>query len=153
MTSALRALEAWGHEQVEAGHPVREVVDEILGDTGAPAAFLAVAVDVLLSHVSGQDLALIPFVSSPELLKLDWDRFTRDRIGLNRLETDGGPTAPGAATNASLQARRSRQTSLMWLAPKFLFGEDEALAESLRARLIEERSRLELAARDALPQL
>ena len=149
MTSALRALEAWGHEQVEAGHPVLEVVYEILGDGDAPAAFLAVAVDVLLSHVSGPDPALIPFVTSPELLKLDWDRFTRDRIGLDRLETDEGPPASGAATNASLQARRSRKTSLIWSAPEFLFGEDEALAELLRARLIEERSRLELAGRDA----
>jgi hypothetical protein len=146
MTSALRALEAWGHEQVEDGRPVLEVVDEILGESGAPAAFLAVAMDVLLSHVSGPDPALIPFVTAPELLKLDWDRFTRDRIGLDRFETDEGPTVPGAVTNALLQARPSRKTSLLWSAPQFLFAKDETLAESLRARLVSERARLGLAA-------
>src|SRR5574341_693792 len=47
---ALMALEAWAHGRIENGEPVDSVVAEVIGDSTAPAAYLLVAVDLLLSH-------------------------------------------------------------------------------------------------------
>jgi hypothetical protein len=50
VTSALMALEAWAHRQIEAGVPFDKVLADVLGPANAPAAYLLVAVDLLLSH-------------------------------------------------------------------------------------------------------
>ncbi len=142
LTSMLRALEAWGHEQVEAGRPVLEVVGDILGDEEAPAALLCVAIDVLLSHIEGPDPALMPFVTCPEALKLDHDRFIQDSIGLNRPERDDSPAVPGVVTNMSLWSRRSRQTSLDSDICAFLIHGDAETLEQVRDRLRTEIERL-----------
>lgn len=145
VTSALRALEAWGHEQIDQGRLVEDVLADVLGEAGSPisAPFLAVAVDLLLSHLSAPDPRLIPFIASPELLKLDFDRFNRDRTGVDQLGWWGNDGALGPGSNADLRERRSRQTCLQLEAPRFLLSEDESLADELRSRLQGQLERLD----------
>ena len=50
LTSALMALEAWAHRRIENGEPFDKVLVDVLGPNGSPAAYLLVAVDLLLSH-------------------------------------------------------------------------------------------------------
>ena len=50
VTSALMALEAWAHRRVDAGELVEAVIRDVLGDQTAPAAFLLIVVDLLISH-------------------------------------------------------------------------------------------------------
>ena len=49
-TSALMALEAWAHREIERGRPFEEVLHDVLGPDGSSIAFVAVAVDIVLSH-------------------------------------------------------------------------------------------------------
>ena len=48
--TALMALEAWGHQQTEAGRPFEDVLHDVLGPDGSSVAFVSVAVDLVLSH-------------------------------------------------------------------------------------------------------
>ncbi|WP_192250759.1 ATP-binding protein [Mesorhizobium caraganae] len=50
-TSALMALEAWGHSRIEAGVAPSQVLHEVLGPDGSSFAFLAVAVDLVVALV------------------------------------------------------------------------------------------------------
>ena len=50
VASALMALEAWAHGRIEKGDAVDKVVAEVIGQSPAPAAYLLVDVDLLLSH-------------------------------------------------------------------------------------------------------
>jgi hypothetical protein len=80
-TSALMALEAWGHWEIERGRPFGEVLHDVLGPDGSSIAFVAVAGDIVLSHWSvARDLAL-PIVASPEILAFDDARLPRDLSG------------------------------------------------------------------------
>ena len=145
LASALRALEAWGHDEIEGGRPVEDVVMEVLGspDDGMIAApFLAVAVDLLLSHLAAPDPRLMPFMTSPELLKLDFDRYNRDYTGISCLGGEDDDSGSGPPSNADLAARRSRQTCLRWQAPGFLIHGDPAVLTELRLTLETQRDRL-----------
>ncbi len=94
LTSAPMALEAWGHRRIEAGEPFDTVLADILGNPGAPAAYLLVAVDLLLSHWPLSREAAVPFLASPELLCLDRQRRLLDAMedpdifGLNALQKE-----------------------------------------------------------------
>jgi hypothetical protein len=79
--SALLALEAWVHTRIERGDPPEQVIADVLGPEGSPAAFLLVAVDVLISHWPKTMATAIPFLGSPELLTLDRTRQTHDGAG------------------------------------------------------------------------
>jgi hypothetical protein len=137
VASALRALEAWGQEQIDQGRSVEEVIADVLDPGAVPVAapFLAVAVDLILSHLAAPDARLIPYIASAELLRLDFDRFNHDRIGLHQIESGDVAGAPGSVGNADLSARRSRRTCLLWEAPRFLLDADTTHLEDLRARL------------------
>jgi hypothetical protein len=50
--TALTALESWGHLQIQAGRPFNDVLQDVLGPNGSSVAFLAVAIDLALSHWS-----------------------------------------------------------------------------------------------------
>lgn len=93
-TSALMALEAWAHNRIEEGEDFEKVLRDVLGPQGAPAAYLLVAVDLLISHwPKSQDFA-IPLVTCPELLSIDRDRTIYDQIptpdffGVNALQKE-----------------------------------------------------------------
>ena len=117
VTSALMALEYWGHERLENGDAIATVVKEMLGDQKVPAAFLLPVVDILISHWPASGIAAVPFVASPELLVADQPRPTRDEynrkfefpdiFGIEALKRE--PAGPKLET---LESRVSRHYSL-----------------------------------------
>lgn len=78
VTSALMALEAWAHRRVDAGEPVEAVIHDVLDDQTAPAAFLLIVVDLLISHWPKSRAAAIPYLACPELLAMDRHRIALD---------------------------------------------------------------------------
>src|SRR3546814_8260943 len=100
------ALEAWGHGRVEAGEQLDAVIADILGPHGNCAAYLLVAIDLLLSHWPASRELLVPFIASPELLAAD-----RGRAGHDPLSTLGFGVAQepaGRKRLADLQEKRPR---------------------------------------------
>ncbi len=84
--SALMALEAWGHRRIEAGQPFQGVLHDILGPDGSSIAFVAVAVDLVLSHWREAADVAWPMVATPELLEIDDARSIHDALDVDRLE-------------------------------------------------------------------
>jgi hypothetical protein len=116
--SALLALEAWAHTRIERGDPPEQVIADVLGPEGSPAAFLLVAVDVLISHSPKTMATAIPFLGSPELLTLDRSRQIRD--GMPEPDLMGWdairlPEPAGPVTLADLMGRLSRLNALQAL--------------------------------------
>ena len=84
---ALEALEYWGHQRVENGESLDEVVDQIVGDGSISGAILLVVVDLVLSHspLNGEKLA--DLIASPKVLALDDLRARHDIVA--RMSGDG----------------------------------------------------------------
>lgn len=115
LESGLMALEAWSHARVERGDAPEQVIADILGPEGSPAAFVLVAVDVLISQWPKSAKVIAPFLGSPELLSLDRSRQLHD--GMPEMDLLGwgaiGPNEPsGPIRLASLQERVSRRVPL-----------------------------------------
>ena len=137
-TSALMALEAWGHRRIEAGEPVDKMLADVIGTANPPAAYLLVAVDLLLSHWPKSRVAAVPFLACPELLCLDQQRTIHDGVeipdifGLKALQKE----PVGAANLASLKSRPSRRRMLYQLLGRYALDESvenrDELAEILR---------------------
>jgi hypothetical protein len=114
VASALMALEAWGHGRIEKGDPIDGVMSDVIGQSPAPAAYLLVAVDLLLSHWPGSHTAAVPFVACPELLCIDRQRVVADNLqmpdifGLKEISREPA----GLVSIESLKARPSRRSSL-----------------------------------------
>jgi hypothetical protein len=83
--SALMALEAWGHRQIEGGRPFADVIHDVVGPDGSSVALLSVAVDLALSQWSVARPSVWPLLASPELLCCDHWRYRHDLTGANRL--------------------------------------------------------------------
>ena len=114
VTSALMALEAWAHRQIEADQPFEKVLADVIGPPQAPAACLLVVVDLLISHWPKSRDVAIPFSACPELLCLDQERSIGDGMeipdfmGLKAVQKE-----PAGLANAdSLKARASRRFTL-----------------------------------------
>ncbi|TIP23070.1 MAG: ATP-binding protein [Mesorhizobium sp.] len=134
-TSALMALEAWGHSRIEAGAAPRQVLDDIFGPDGASFAFLAVAIDLVLSHWSiFRDVAW-PLAAASEVLKLDEDRHVRDVTGVDRLLAFEREQAGAKVKRADLDARPSRNSRLLNGFPYYAFHAEPKLAEAFRKSL------------------
>lgn len=137
VASALMALEAWAHRRIEAGDSVEVVLSDVLGEPGAPAAYLLVAVDLILSHWPKSSEAAVPFLASPELLCLDRQRQLHDNVeypdffGLKEIQKE--PT--GAATLQSLKDRPSRRYSLDQLIGHYAVSNATEARERLRGLL------------------
>ncbi len=130
--SGLKALEAWGHHRLDAGEPVEAVLADILGPVGSCAAYLLVAVDVLISHFPSTRSALVPFLASPQLLAIERDRRGHDQMDRGfRLAVGNEPS--GRVTLADLRAKPSRRATLENLLPAYL--SDDPASEVLRDRL------------------
>ena len=139
VTSALMALEAWGHKRVEDGDRTECVVAQIVGHPAISTAALLVAVDVVLSHGPQSIAAAIPLVACPELLCLDRLRPVHDNLkfpdllGLKGLQQE----PMGRATLDSLSQRNSRRMSLYDVLCRLPFGpadvREKARAIVLRA--------------------
>ncbi|RXT52934.1 hypothetical protein B6S44_19535 [Bosea sp. Tri-44] len=130
VASGLKALEAWGHARLDAGEPIDAVLPDILGPDGSCAAYLLVAVDLLISHWPASREALVPFMACPELLATEHSRHSLD------LMDDGsfsGREPSGKVLLADLAARPSRSIPLANMVVGCLA--DDALANRLRTQL------------------
>lgn len=114
ITSALMALEAWAHRRIEGGEKIEIILGDLIGPPGTPAAYLLVAVDLILSHwPKSRDFAP-PFLACPELLCLDRERQVHDSVeypdflGLKALQKKSA----GSAGVEDLKKRMSRNVSL-----------------------------------------
>ena len=137
ITSGLMAIEAWAHRRIEAGEDFNKVLADVLGPPGTPAAYLSVAVDLLLSHWPKSREAVVPFLACPELLCIDRERQVHDNIeypdffGLKVLRKE----PVGAVNVEDLKSRASRKLTLYeFLGNYAVFGPAE-LRETLRALL------------------
>ena len=128
VASALMALEAWAHGRIEKGEPVETVVAEVVGESPAPAAYLLVTVDLLLSHWPDSHKAAVPFVACPELLSLDLQRVVGDKtempdiFGLKELQRQPA----GLVSQESLRTRPSRRSALDRLLDSYALADYEA---------------------------
>lgn len=143
--SALMALEAWAHQRLETGDGFDIVLADVLGADDAPAAYLLIAVDLLLSHWPASRDAAVPFLACPELLSIDRMRLGNDLrppfpdiFGLRELQRE----PRGLATLDSLTTKPSRRASLDELLPYYVEGAPEEVRERLVALLREAVVRL-----------
>jgi hypothetical protein len=134
-TSALMALEAWAHREIERGRPFEEVLNDALGPDGSSIAFVAVAVDIILSHWRlARDVAW-PIVACPEFLEFDDARLTRDLTGVFRSRAVDREGATWRVKCADLESRLSRRNSLSRKIFGYVFGEKRDQLETLRTAL------------------
>ncbi|KFX71095.1 hypothetical protein TMS3_0103905 [Pseudomonas taeanensis MS-3] len=123
VTSALMALEAWAHRRIEAGEAFEAVLTDVLGPQGSCAAYLLVAVDLIISHWPKSLDVAAALLGCPELLCIDHTRQVHDRVempdffGLGALRSE----PLGSVTAADLKRRPSRQTTLDDLIGNFTF--------------------------------
>lgn len=113
VASALMALEAWGHRQIEGGRPAGEVLHDVLGPSGSSLAFVCVAVDLVLSHWSAMKEAAWPMLAAPELLQYDHIRLTQDQSGMGRFFATDREAEHWPVKSSDLLARPSRQRELI----------------------------------------
>lgn len=129
--SGLMALEAWAQERLDKGEDIQAVLNDILGPPGSCAAYLLIAIDVLVSHWPTRD-ALVPFLGSPHLLANDRKRYMHEALGR---VTFGQKEPAGRVQLADLSKRPSRGVMLELLLPYYL--PDDATGRSLRALIRE----------------
>lgn len=112
--SALMALETWAHRRIDKGEDVETVIADVLPSTSGSAAYLLVAVDLVLSHWPASAKAAFPFAACPELLCLDRERIEADRTYMpDFLGLDASFGANDELSGPDdLAARPSRQFSL-----------------------------------------
>ncbi len=142
-TSALMALEAWGHREIEAGRNFQDVMFDIIGDDRSSIAFLAVAVDLALSHWDAAHKSAWPLLAAPELLRYDDWRYKRDITRGNRLHL--GFKKEGAAwkvKRADLDARFSRLRRLWECVGDFGINGPKKEAEALQDALAAAHTRI-----------
>jgi hypothetical protein len=134
-TSALMALEAWAHREIERGRPFEEVLHDVMGPDGSSIAFVAVAVDIILSHWDvARDIAL-PIVATPEILEFDDARLPRDLSGFYTSSSFDREGSTWRIKRSDLEARPSRRNSLSNNIGDFVFNSGAAKLEDLRAAL------------------
>jgi|TARA_R110002124_G_scaffold287327_1_gene472906 hypothetical protein len=120
--SGLMALEAWGHQRIDAGEDISAVLSDLLGPSGSAAAYLLVAVDVLISHWPATRDHLVPFVTCPELLAIERGRRIHDEMARGGFNVGDEPK--GRVRLADLQAKPSRGVPLENLLPNYLNDDD-----------------------------
>lgn len=144
VSSGLMALEAWAHGRVEAGEPVADVIADVIGGGDAPACYLLIAIDIILSHWPESKRAAIPFVANPDLIILDRERGTReglevpDIFGLREIQRE--PVGPVSVKG--LNERRSRGTTLYEHLKFFTHGESREDREAVMSLLRDAIARL-----------
>jgi hypothetical protein len=144
VTSALMALEAWSHRRIEAGTAFDTVLTDVLGPRGSCAAYLLVAVDLVISHWPKSLDVAAAFLGCPELLCIDHTRQVHDRVempdffGLSALRSE----PHGSVTAAELKRRPSRRATLDELIGNFTFLASPEQHTRLRTLLDEAATRL-----------
>jgi energy-coupling factor transporter ATP-binding protein EcfA2 len=140
--SALMALEAWGHQQIEAGRPFEGVLHDVLGPDGSSIAFVSVAVDLVLSHWPASRDAGWPIMATPEILEFDNARYIRDLTGVNRMSAFDQEASTARVKRADLDAKPSRRAQLTDTFGHYVFRGEPQQLEALRGAL--ERARNEI---------
>ena len=144
ITSALMALEAWAHRRIEAGEPFETVLKDVLGSPGSCAAYLLVAVDLLISHWPKSAASAAEFLGCPELLCLDHRRSVNDQMetpdffGLGALQ----PEPRGEVSTAELKRRVSRRATLDGLIGNYALSATPEQLTKLTTLLTEAAERL-----------
>jgi energy-coupling factor transporter ATP-binding protein EcfA2 len=142
--SALMALEAWAHKRIEAGEAFEMVLTDVLSAGDAPAAYLLVAVDLVLSHWPASRNAAVPFLGCPELLTIDRQRWSHDItpmpdiFGLGNLQRE----PRGQATLESLKQRPSRRAMLDERLPELAIEGPEVVRQRVAGLLRDAAARL-----------
>jgi len=136
--SGLMALEAWAHQRIEAGDDISAVLRDVLGPTGSSAAYLLIAIDILISHWPATRDLLVPFVSCPDLLAIERGRGVRDAMASGCFVVGDEPK--GRVRLADLQAKPSRGVPLERLLSGYLG--DDATSNRVRELLDEAVARL-----------
>lgn len=143
VASALMALEAWAHLRIERDEPVPAVIDDVLGPQESPAAYLLVAIDVMLSHWPKSRESLWPFAASPDLLARDRDRFTNDYLNSNDIYTVWvHPEPAGSVRLDDLRRRPSRRMPLDAVLVDFALHGPVDMRESMKQALQGEVARI-----------
>jgi hypothetical protein len=141
-TSALMALEAWAHREIERGRPFEEILHDVLGPDGSSIAFVAVAADLALSHWrTARDVAW-PMVATPEILEFDDARLVRDRIGIYRSRDFDREPSAWRIKRADLEARPSRYNSLSNNIGDYVFHAQPGQLDKLRSALEQARNEI-----------
>lgn len=144
VSSGLMALEAWAHGRVEAGASVDNVILEVIGNGDAPACYLLIAVDLILSHWPASKEIAIPFVANPDLIIRDRERQTREGIempdlfGLREIQRE--PVGP--VSLKALNERPSRGTTLYETLKFYTHDENQEHRDRVVALLREAMERL-----------
>jgi hypothetical protein len=142
VASALMALEAWAHRQIEGGRTPGEVLHDVLGPSGSSVAFVCVAVDLVLSHWAVMKEAAWPMLAAPELLQYDHMRFTQDQSGIGRLSDSEPEGEHWPVKKADLLGRPSRRQEFIDKVGDYaLYGPDHLQAH-LRDALVIARDRV-----------
>jgi hypothetical protein len=143
VASALMALEAWAHLRIERDESVPAVIDDVLGPEGSPAAYLLVAVDVMLSHWPKSRECLWSFAASAELLAWDRDRFAYDHLNGNDIYAVWvHPEPAGAVRLDDLRRRPSRHMPLDAALVDFALHGPTDVRESMKQALQGEAARI-----------
>ena len=140
--SALMALETWAHRRIDKGEDVETVLTDVLPPTSGPAAYLLVAVDLVLSHWPNSAKAGIPIVACPELLCLDLQRNIADQVAIPDVLGLDALLSKTADLSSSdeLKARPSRRCSLDYLLGRYALSgplENRDELESMMLRAVE----------------
>ena len=138
VASALMALEAWGHGRIGAGEQLDSVVADVLGPDGGCAAYILVAVDILLSCWPGSRDQLVPFLASPELLVADRSRAAHDPT--SAIDMGFAKEPVGKVRLSDLRAKPSRGIALENVLAGYV--QDDATSRKLRALLTEASARV-----------
>lgn len=141
-TSALMALEAWAHREVERGRPFEEVMHDVLGPDGSSIAFVAVAADLALSHWRDARDVAWPMVATPEILEFDDARLVRDLSGVYKSSNFDREASAWRVKRADLEARPSRRSSLSNNIGDYVFHAQPSQLEALRAALDQARNEI-----------
>lgn len=142
VTSALMALEGWAHLRIEQGAPVQSVIDDVLGPEGTPAAYLLVAIDVMLSHWPATRGAIWPFAASATLLAMDRDRYAADLVHAQIATDFLRPEPVNLIRLENLQQRRSRRVPLDTVLVNFGAFGPSVVREAMQAALLGDVARL-----------
>jgi hypothetical protein len=140
--SALMALEAWAHRQIEAGRAAPQVLDDVLGPSGSSVAFVCVAIDIMLSHWLEMKSVAWPMLAVPELLLYDHMRSTQDRTGLGRLFTPEREPQHWPIKSTDLLARPSRRLEFLDKVGDYALNGPEEIQTRLREALVKARDRV-----------
>ncbi len=134
-TSALMALELWAHQRIEADENPEAVLRDVLGPEGSSCAFVAVGLDIILSHWPKLAELAWPFAATPEVLKLDEERHVRDLTGVDNFGLFTASETDEALMQDQLKNRSSRKTRLMNTFPYYVLNRKVDIGPQLKTAL------------------